>query len=92
MFRQAVGKVNLLPVNILSNSIRRLPDSLQGKVSDKDYGQIKGTVEKNKYPVAVWPEKFLLGVYKATVTLSLSDQGPVLGKKQSSLPSQQSIY
>lgn len=81
MFGQAVGKVNLLPVNILSNSIRRLPDSLQGKVSDKDYAQIKSTVEKSKFPVAVWPEKLLLGFYKATVTLSLSDQGPVFRKE-----------
>jgi hypothetical protein len=77
MFGQAIGKVNLLPVNILSNSLRRLPDSLQGAVSEKDYSQIKKTVEKNKYPVAVWPEKFLLGLYKATLTISLSDQGPV---------------
>jgi hypothetical protein len=77
MFGQAVGKVNLLPVNILSNSIRRLPDSLQGAVSEKDYSQIKRTVENSKFPVAVWPEKFLLGIYKATLTISLSDQGPV---------------
>ncbi len=81
MFGQAVGKVNLLPVNVLSNSIRRLPDFLQGKVSNKDYSQIKSTVEKNKLPVAVWPEKFLLGFYKATLTLSLSDQGPVFRKE-----------
>lgn len=81
MFGQAVGKVNLLPVNILSNSIRRFPDSLQGAVSEKDYKQIKETVEKNKYPVAVWPEKLLLGVYKATLTMSLSDQGPVFRKE-----------
>lgn len=81
MFGQAVGKVNLLPVNVLSNSIRRLPDSLQGKVSNKDYSQIKSTVEKNKFPVAVWPEKFLLGFYKATLTLSLSDEGPVFRKE-----------
>lgn len=79
MFDQPVGKIKLLPVNILANSIRRIPDSLQsGLALDKDYEQIKTVVEKNKYPVAIWPEKFLLGWYKATLTLSLSDQGPII--------------
>lgn len=82
MFDQPVGKVKLLPVNILSNSIRRIPDSLQsGIASDTDYEQIRTVVEKNQFPVAVWPEKFLLGWYKATLTLSLSDQGPVIRKE-----------
>lgn len=82
MFGQSVGKVKLLPVNILSNSIRRIPDSLQsGAASDKDYEKIKALIEKNQFPVAVWPEKFLLGFYKATLTLSLSDQGPVFRKE-----------
>lgn len=82
MFDQPVGKVKLLPVNILSNSIRRIPDSLQsGTISDKDFEKIRTVVEKNKFPVAVWPEKFLLGWYKATLTLSLSDQGPLIRKQ-----------
>ncbi|MEK7160305.1 MAG: hypothetical protein AAB702_02390 [Patescibacteria group bacterium] len=82
MFNQPVGKVKLLPVNILSHSIRRIPDSLQsGTVSDKDYEKIKTVVEKNNFPVAIWPEKFLVGWYKATLTLSLSDQGPVIRKE-----------
>lgn len=82
MFGQAVGKVKLLPVNVLSNSIRRIPDSLQsGTTSDKDYEKIRRVVEQNKFPVAVWPEKFLLGLYKATLTLSLSDQGPVIRRE-----------
>ena len=82
MFDQPVGKIKLLPVNILSNSIRRIPDSLQsGTISDKDYEKIRAVVEKNQFPVAIWPEKFLLGSYKATLTLSLSDQGPVFRKE-----------
>ena len=82
MFGQTVGKVNLLGANILSNNIRRIPDSLQsGTVSDKDYEKIRLVVEKNKSPVAVWPEKFLLGPYNATLTVSLSDEGPVFKRK-----------
>lgn len=82
MFGQAIGKVKLLPVNILSNSIRRIPDSLQsGTVSDKEYEKIRSVVEQNKFPVAIWPDKFLFGLYKATLTLSLSDQGPLFKKE-----------
>ena len=81
MFGQTVGKVNLLPVNILSNTIRRIPDSLQsGTAKDSDYNKIKAVVEKNEFPVAVWPEKFLFGPYTATLTIALSDQGPLFIK------------
>ena len=77
MFGQTVGKVDLLPVNILSNTFRRIPDSLQsGTVSDSEYNKIKSAVDKAQFPVAVWPEKFLLGPYTATLTIALSDQGP----------------
>ncbi len=78
MFGQKIGKVDLLPVNILSNTIRRIPDSLQSlSASANDYNKIKTVVEKNDFPVAVWPEKFLLGPYTATLSLALSDQGPI---------------
>jgi hypothetical protein len=84
MFGQTVGKVNLLPVNILSNTIRRIPDSLQsGTAKDSDYNKIKAVVEKNGFPVAVWPERFLFGPYTATITIALSDQGPLFVRKVS---------
>ena len=63
MFGQYVGKLNLLPVNILEDSSRFLPD-------DKNLNATK----------AVWPEKFLLGFYKAKLTITLSDQGPLFTK------------
>src|SRR6185312_6850779 len=59
MFGQTIGKVDLLPVNILSNTSRFLPS--------------KNALDTH----AIWPEKFLLGPYSATLTLALSDQGPV---------------
>lgn len=81
MFGQTIGKVDLLPSNILSNTIRRIPDSLQSGVNDKGFNKIKEVVEKNQFPVAVWPEKFLLGAYTANLTVSLSDQGPVFKRQ-----------
>lgn len=78
LFGQAIGKVTLLPVNVLSNSVRRIPDSLQAlDPSDQKYLAIKNTVDASEFPVAVWPEKFLFGPYTANLTLSMSDQGPV---------------
>src|SRR3989344_4793201 len=80
MFGQAVGKVSLLQVNILANSTRRIPDSLQITTDKKQYEKIKSVVDKNELPKAIWPEKFLIGPYNATLTISLSDQGPVFKK------------
>jgi hypothetical protein len=64
MFGQTIGKVNLLPVNILSNTVRKIPDSLQTNST-----------------TAVWPEKFLVGPYTATLTLALSDSGPLFTRQ-----------
>ena len=60
MFGQNIGKINLLGVNVLANTIRRIPDSLQTNST-----------------LSVWPEKFLVGPYTATLTLALSDSGPL---------------
>jgi hypothetical protein len=81
MFGQTIGRVNLLSVNILANTIRRLPDSMQSDLNSKDYQNIKDTIDNNSYPVAIWPEKFLVGPYTATLTLSLSDSGPLFTKQ-----------
>lgn len=63
IFGQKVGKIDLLPVNILSGSQRLIPDSKNSDLNAKIY----------PYPVAIWPEKFLIGPYKATLTLGFSD-------------------
>lgn len=82
MFGQAIGKVDLLPVNILSNSVRRIPDSLQsGTAKQSDYQKIQAIVDANSSPVAIWPENFLVGPYTATLTIALSDNGPVFVRK-----------
>lgn len=84
MFGQAVGKVDLLPVNILSNSVRAMPSKedyvftaqAQNATSEEQRTQNK---ELNlSHPVGIWPETFLLGPYTATLTVAMSDNGPLL--------------
>ena len=64
VFGQTVGNINLLPVNVLSNNSRIIPDQ-QASLDN---------------PTAWWNEKFLLGPYTAKVILELSDQGPIYNK------------
>jgi hypothetical protein len=80
LFGQNVGKIQLLPVNLLANSERRIPDVAQKDETTKAYTNIKAVVDNNQYPVAVWPEKFLVGPYTATLTIALSDSGPLFKK------------
>lgn len=66
MFGQLIGKVDLLPVNILANSSRYLSGS-----------NIQDPTSNISRPTAIWPETFLLGPYSASVTIALSGEGPV---------------
>lgn len=76
IFGQTVGKVNLLPVNILSNSTRSIPDELQSPESASS-STINHELLTMNPPRAFWRESFLLGPYQATLNVSLSDQGPI---------------
>jgi len=71
MFGQTVGKIDLLPVNILLNTARFIPDyqSYLTSLKNKDF--------KFDSKTTFWNEKFLLGPYTANLTISLSDEGPV---------------
>jgi len=62
MFGQTVGNINLVPANILSSSDRFIESE-----DNKD----------SSNPRIIWNEKFLLGVYKAELTLALSEEGPI---------------
>src|SRR5581483_213240 len=55
MFGKIIGKVNLLPVNILTNSTRSIPDSSNSEAI------ASSNLFLPSIPVAIWPEKFLLG-------------------------------
>lgn len=74
MFGQKVGKITLLPMNILANSNRSFSDTSQlpKDMNDKTILSLK--------PQAIWNESFLLGVYNATVTIHLSEEGPIFSK------------
>ncbi len=80
MFNQVIGKVDLLPVNILSNSERLIPDLKQQNPDTKEYAAIRDLLESNANPVAIWPEKFLLGPYTATLTVNLGDKSTILSR------------
>lgn len=77
IFNQTIGKVELLPVNILAGSTRRVPDSTQLNETGSVNQELAVTYMK-EHPVALWMEKFLLGPYVATVNLKLTDTGPVI--------------
>lgn len=90
IFGQIVGKVDLLSVNILKDTVRSIPDSeYHKKNSIKEMAQKSSLNNKLEIPYlpypklnltspkATWGEIFLLGPYTATLTLTLSDQGPI---------------
>jgi hypothetical protein len=79
MFGQTVGNVSLLPVNILSQTVRSIPDYQQSP-SATPPPSLKSYILSLKSISAVWPEKFLFGPYTATLTVALSDQGPLFKK------------
>jgi len=64
-FGQKIGNVALLPVNILANSERFI-----GGDANINPGE----------PRVYWDEKFLLGLYTADLTVSLSEEGPIINK------------
>lgn len=83
MFGQRIGLVELLPLNILSGMTRALPSREQfvfesqkqsGQLDEKTLAKL---VSRQDGLLAIWPEKFLLGPYTATLTIALSDQGPI---------------
>ena len=65
IFGQTVGNINLPSTNILENSGRFIGS--EDNLSSTE-------------PRLVWNEKFLLGIYKADLTLALSSDGPIINK------------
>ncbi|OGH02184.1 MAG: hypothetical protein A2798_03590 [Candidatus Levybacteria bacterium RIFCSPHIGHO2_01_FULL_37_17] len=75
LFGQKVGKVKLLSVNVLAGSQRLIPDETQIKVDSAEFKEIEKTITSSNYPVAIWPEKFLIGPYKANLSLTFGENG-----------------
>src|SRR3989338_942576 len=65
IFGQIIGNLELIPANILAKSTRLLTND-------------EGLPPTFDDPRIVWKEKFLLGLYTADLTVSLSEQGPIL--------------
>lgn len=73
MFGQTIGRVDLLPVNILAHSVRLIPGSDQF-----DAKELKIDAKSWEAQKALWSEKLLLGPYTATLAIALTEDGPVL--------------
>ena len=75
LFGQTIGRVDLLPVNILGRSNRLVPGSDQF-----DAKEFKIDAKSWQNQKALWSEKLLLGPYSATLSIALTEEGPVLRK------------
>ena len=80
MFGQNIGKLDLLRVNILSDSTRAIPNaSFMRDLRAIDESKTKADLDFRN-PKILWKENFLLGFYTATLTLSVSDDRPIFTK------------
>lgn len=68
LFGQKVGKVDIPPSVILAGTTKTLIDNVQ----------LRSNVQS--LPKIVWPEKFLLGVYNATLHIAVTPTGPFYTK------------
>ncbi len=79
MFGQTVGKIQI-PNNVILAGTGR---TLAGKQSEMVANALTKSNQNNtmaSLPTLVWPEKFLLGMYTATLSLSLSSDGPTYAR------------
>lgn len=83
IFGQTVGKLELIPQNILAGTSRYMKDKKQIEPKEALQKQLNSLKLKNE--VVLWPETFLLGIYKAKVTLKMSENGPTITADQTFL-------
>jgi len=79
MFGQFIGKLDLTSVNVLSNSIRAIPNDvyMQELRIKSNFDSKTKNLYDFKRPIVLWKENFLLGFYTATLNISMSDEGPI---------------
>jgi hypothetical protein len=76
MFGQTIGKISIPSTVILAGTSR----TLAGKGVQLNANSLANSILNNNQQnlgFIVWPEHFLFGMYTATLSLSLSDNGPV---------------
>jgi len=79
MFGQIVGNLDLTNTNVLSSSIRAIPNDIymqELRLKDNLSTKTKNSFDF-EHPLALWKENFLLGFYTATLNISMSDEGPI---------------
>jgi hypothetical protein len=79
MFGQNIGKLDLASANVLSNSTRAIPDNTyiqESKLTDNS--GVKTNNFEFRHPEMLWKENFLIGLYTATLDISMSDGGSTL--------------
>ncbi|GDX62393.1 hypothetical protein LBMAG33_7030 [Candidatus Levyibacteriota bacterium] len=74
-FGQLIGNIELAQVNILAGTIRSIPD-IEHIINLKTQKEMLSM----DHPKAFWTEYFLLGPYTATLTTSLTDNGPIYSR------------
>lgn len=79
MFGQTVGKISIPENVILAGTSRTLTSNEYQSAANRALNLSVSNDQQN-IPLLVWPENFLLGMYKATLSLSLSDNGPVYSR------------
>lgn len=72
VFGQTIGRVDLLPVNILAHSVRSIPGSDQFNTKE-----FKIDAKSWEAQEALWSEKLLIGPYTATLAIALTENGPI---------------
>ena len=76
MFGQNIGKLDLMNVNILFDTIRAIPNTIyMQELRSQDNSKEKSNLNFQS-PKVLWKEDFLLGFYTATFNITLSDEGP----------------
>jgi hypothetical protein len=79
IFGQTVGRVDLQNTNILAGTTRSMlgtPYQPSAKTADSPTVDNPDVLSS----ISVWPEKFLLGLYTADLSLALSADGPVFNQ------------
>jgi hypothetical protein len=78
MFGQSIKRLDLFSVNILSDSIRAIPnDTYMQELRLKNNSKLSFDF---KHPTILWKGNFLIGLYSATLNIYLSDNVPSFTK------------